>query len=494
MRTPFAHAHRPTRQRLHLATFALAVLAVLAPAAATHAAGKPNVLFIAVDDMNNDLGTYGHPLVKSPHIDRLARMGVRFDRAYCQFPLCGPSRVSVMTGLRPDTLQVFDLKRNFREAVPNAVTLPQMFMRNGYYTARVGKIYHYQVPGDIGTDGLDDPASWNHRINPRGRDMDVQDRVVNLTPGRDIGIGLDYLRWEGGEEELTDGMVATETIRLLEANKDRPFFIAAGFFLPHLPYIAPKKYFDLYPMEKIQVPKKEFDYVLQLPPGARAVAPWPWLGVNETQLRESVQAYWASISYVDTQVGRLLDAIERLGLSKNTIIVFWSDHGYHLGEHGLIKKQSLFENSARVPLIIAGPGVRSQGRASARLVELLDIYPTLAQLAGLSPPKNLEGRSLKPLLDNPNARWDRPAFTQVWRRNIPGRPWGGVYSGHSVRTDRYRYIEWDNARRGAELYDYQTDPEEKRNLVDDPRHAKVVAELRALVRRNWANEYRPPES
>ncbi|MBA4146482.1 MAG: sulfatase [Verrucomicrobia bacterium] len=447
-----------------------------------HAAEKPNVLFIAVDDMNHDLGTFGHPLVKSPNIDRLAKSGVQFDRAYCQFPLCAPSRASVMTGLRPDTVQVFDLTTTFRKALPDQVSLSQLFINNGYYAARVGKIYHYQVPGDIGKDGLDDRKSWNHKVNPIGRDRADKKLVTNLTPGRTLGIGLDYLRSEAADEELTDGKVATETIKLLEANKDKPFFIAAGFYLPHLPFIAPKKYFDLYPIEKVQVPKGPFDYMKDLPVGVMSMRPWPWMGVTETQARDAVQGYWASISYVDAQIGRLLDAVERLGLAKNTIIVFWSDHGYHTGEHGLLKKQSLFENSARSPLIIAHPGAKNKGKSTRRIVEFIDIYPTLAELASLTPPKNLEGKSLKPLLDNPTAKWDRPAFTQVWRASYPG---------HSVRTDRYRYTEWDNGKQGAQLYDYTTDPEEKRNLINDPKHAKVVSELRDLVRKNWANEYRP---
>ncbi|MDO8542334.1 MAG: sulfatase [Opitutaceae bacterium] len=474
--------------RLRYIVFGFALLFRAGSGLAAGAAEKPNVLFIAVDDMNNNLGTFGHPVVKSPQIDRLARMGVQFDRAYCQFPLCSPSRTSLLTGLRPDTIRVFDLKTHFRTVRPDVVTLPQLFMQNGYYTARVGKVYHYQVPGDIGTDGLDDPGSWNARVNPAGRDRADKDKVVNLTPGRELGIGLAYLRSEAADGELTDGMVATETIKLMEANRNKPFFIAAGFYLPHLPYIAPKKYFDLYPFAKIQAPKGPFSYMEALPPGARSMRPWPWMGVDETQLRESLQAYWACISYVDAQVGRLLDALDRLGLARKTLIVFWSDHGYHVGEHGLVKKQSLFENAARSPLIIAGPGVNSKGKASSRVVEFLDIYPTVAALADLTPPGHLEGRSLKPLLDNPAARWDRPAFTQVWR----GPPnFKETFPGHSVRTDRYRYIEWENGKRGAQLYDYETDPEEKRNLIDDPGHAKVAAELKALVRKNWANEFRP---
>ncbi|MDO8542333.1 MAG: sulfatase [Opitutaceae bacterium] len=462
------------------AMFAAALLAIASCPAL--AAGKPNVLFIAIDDLNNDLGTYGHPLVKSPNIDRLAKLGTRFERAYCQFPLCNPSRASLMTGLRPDTVQVFDLARHFRAALPDVVTLPQLFKHNGYHVARVGKIYHYHVPNDIGTDGLDDPPSWHEKVNPSGRDKAEEALITRLSRATVGGVSFSYLRAEGKDEEQTDGMVASETIKLIEQNKDRPFFIAAGFYRPHLPFIAPKKYFDLYAFESVRAPQGPFDYAKRLPPAALAsTKPWPWWGVNERQLREGIQAYWASISFVDAQVGRLLDALERFGLAKNTIIVLFGDHGFHLGEHGLLRKKSLFENSARAPLIIVAPGARQPGNASPRPVEFVDLYPTVADLAGLPVPPQLHGRSLRPLLDNPAAKWDRPAFTQTW--------WG--YPGHSVRTEHYRYIEWDNGRKGTQLYDYATDPGELSNLVDDPKHRKILEDLRGLVRKNWAKEYRP---
>lgn len=447
------------------------------------AVARPNVLFIAIDDLNNDLGTYGHPIVQSPNIDRLAKMGTRFDRAYCQFPICNPSRASMMTGLRPATTKVDDLAKHFRKALPDVVTLPQLFRNNGYYAARVGKIYHYHVPNDIGKDGLDDPASWDHKINPIGRDKAEEHLILRLTKPTAGGVSVSYLRAEGEDEEQTDGMVATETIKLLEANKDKPFFIAAGFYRPHLPFIAPKRYFELYPIEKVEVARGPFEYVKELPAAARAsTQPWPWMGITEDQLRDTTQAYWACISFVDSQVGRLLDALERLGLSDNTIVVLWGDHGYHMGQHGLLRKKSLFEESARSPLIIAAPGAKGKGKASPRVVEFVDIYPTLAELTGLTPPKNLEGKSLKPLLDHPTAKWERPAFTQVSHRSV---------AGHSVRTERYRYIEWDGGKQGAQLYDYETDPGEKRNLIDDPGHAETIAEMKALVRKNWANEHRP---
>lgn len=444
---------------------------------------RPNVLFIAADDMNTHLGCYGHPLVKTPHLDRLAARGVRFDRAYCQFPLCSPSRSSLMTGRRPDVTEVFDLARHFRAALPDVVTLSQMFMSHGYHAARVGKIYHYGNPGQIGTDGLDDPASWHERHNPKGRDKAEEHLLTNHTPKRGLGSSMSFLRAEGADEEQTDGMVATEVIRLMEAKRHTPFFIAAGFYRPHCPFIAPKKYFDLYPLDKVTVPAGPWEYLTAVPPPAlRSTQPHPWFGLNEDQVRESLQAYWASISFVDAQVGRLLESLDRLGLAENTVVVFWSDHGYHVGEHGLWMKMSLFENSARVPLIMAGPGVRARGSGCARTVELLDIFPTLADLCGLEPPAGLDGRSLGPLLQNPEAPWDKPAFTQVWRNG---------FAGHSVRTERHRYVEWDGGRQGAQLYDYESDPEEKQNLIDDPGHAAVAADLRRLVKARWQHEYRP---
>jgi iduronate 2-sulfatase len=442
--------------------------------------GKFNVLFIAVDDMNNDLGCYENPLVQSPHIDRLAREGVKFDRAYCQFPLCSPSRTSVMTGLRPDTTQVFDLQKHFRSVLPDAVTLPQFFQKNGYFVARVGKIYHYGNPGQIGTNGLDDDESWQERINPSGRDKKEEHLLTNYTPKRGLGSSLSFLAAEGSDEEQTDGMVASEIIRLMEREQDRPFFLAAGFYRPHCPYIAPKKYFELYPLDKISLPRIDDGHLEDIPPLALASTnPRPWFGVTEEQARESKQAYYATISFVDAQVGRLLEALDRLKLREKTVIVFWSDHGYHLGEHGLWKKQSNFEESARVPLIVAAPGSKGNGQACLRTVELVDLYPTLSELCGFEAPESLQGASLKRLLDDPQSAWDRAAYTQVQRGDVPG---------HSVRTERWRYIQWNGGKQGQQLYDHERDPQERKNLADDPEHAEIVAELRELVRRNWPAE------
>ncbi len=455
----------------------VAVVAVLAPAGAAFGArSKPNVLFIAVDDMNNDLACFGHPLVKSPSIDRLAAQGVRFERNYCQFPLCSPSRSSLLTGLRPDSTRVFDLQYHFRQDMPDALTLPQMFIRNGYYVARVGKIYHYGNPGDIGTNGLDDRVSWLERFNPAGRDKTTLELdIINYTPKRGLGAAMAFLAdGTGTDEQHTDGKVADQTIRLLEEHKDKPFFIGAGFYKPHCPWVTPKKYFDLYPMDPITLPAISPQTPNNYPRLAlTSTQPWPYFGITPEQARECKRAYYAAISFVDAQIGRVLDAVDRLGLRDNTIIVFWSDNGYHLGEHGLWFKQSCFEESARVPLIISVPGQKTAGQACRRPVELVDLYPTLAELAGLTPPKHLEGFSLRPLLDNPQAPWDHPAYTQVQR---------GADPGHSVRTERWRYTEWALGKRGQELYDHNNDPQELHNLADDAKYAEVVAQMKSLLK------------
>src|SRR5688500_4007668 len=438
------------------------------PAHAQPAARPPNVLVIMADDLNNDMGTFGHPVVKTPNIDRLASRGVRFDRAYTQFPLCSPSRASLMTGLRPDTTRVHDLVTDFRTVLPDVLTLPQLFKRNGYLTARVGKIYHYGNPGQIGTSGLDDPASWDVFDNPSGIDKDEEAVLTNLTPQRGLGSSLSYYASPAPDEAHTDGMVAAETIASLEKNKDRPFFIGAGFYRPHCPFIAPKKYFDLYPANTIRLPATAGDPMTD--PLARwFTTPAHW-GVSEDGQREATRAYYASITFLDANVGRVLDALDRLKLTDNTIVIFISDHGFHLGERGQWMKQTLFERSARAPLIMSGPGVTAKNGSTSRVVEFLDIYPTLAEMTRLSPPAGLQGRSLAPLLRNPRAEWQHPALTQVRRGPAFAQGSGAAgpalsgFMGYSVRTDRWRYTERDGGKRRAELYDEAGDPDELRNV------------------------------
>ncbi|MDE2681583.1 MAG: sulfatase [Verrucomicrobiota bacterium] len=433
-------------------------------------ATKPNVLFIAIDDLAPALRCYGNLIAKTPHIDRLAVSGVRFDRAYNQLPLCNPTRASVMTGLRPDTIKVYDLDRHFRDEVPRAVTLSQTFMRNGWWAGRVGKIYHYNVPASIGTDGFDDPPSWQKTVNPKGRDKTDEGLIFNAEPHRKISGALSWLAAEGADEEQTDGMITTEAIKLMAVRRKigKPFFLGVGFFRPHTPYVAPKKYFAMYPLKDMRLPYAPKGDREDIPTAAFAHNnPVPHYSLDELTCRKALQAYYATISFVDAQVGRLMTALERLGLADNTIVVLWSDHGYHLGEHnGIWQKRTLFEQSARTPLIIRAPNAKGNGTACARIVEFVDIYPTLTDLAGLKPPKALEGRSLRPLLENPLLKWNGTAITQVLRpadKRLP-KP----VMGRSIRTERWRYTDWAEGKSGVELYDHAADPLEFNNLALKP--------------------------
>ncbi len=440
---------------------------------------RPNVLFIAADDMNCDLSAFGKGQVLTPNLERLCKMGVRFDRAYCQQPLCGPSRASLMTGFRPDTLDMHTLKHELRQKNPDVVTLGQLFRNNGYFVARAGKIYHYGNPSQIGTDGNDDPATWDERYNPVGIDRSQQEKITRYGAGRqkDKNLGISMAWWDpvSRDEEHTDGMVASKIIELIKQKKDRPFFLAAGFYNPHCPYVAPKRYFDQHPLEQVTMPDLEEAKrdLADVPPMAvqRDQKNWPYFFKDVTleQARKCKQAYYACNSFVDAQVGRLIDALQENGLMENTIIVFWSDHGYFLGEKGLWYKRKAFERSARMPLVISAPGL-ARDQVCKKPVELVDLYPTLAQLCGLKPPAGLEGASLRPLLVNPNdAQWTKPAVTQVWHNK---KSWG-----YSLRTDRYRYTEWLEGKAGRELYDHQNDREEITNLAERPEQAETVAQL-----------------
>jgi iduronate 2-sulfatase len=449
---------------------------------------KLNVLYIVSDDLNNSLSCYGHEVVKSPRIDELAGRGVRFDRAYCQYPLCNPSRSSFLTGLRPDQTGVLENATQFRKNVPDVVTLPQLFQQAGYFVARVGKLYHYGVPGQIGTDGLDDPPSWMAKFNPKGRDKDDEPQIFATTKGGPLGSTPSWLAAEGADKEQTDGVGAEMTIKLLEQNKDKPFFIACGFYRPHTPYVAPKKYFAMYTPEKAGM--------AFTPPGDRDDIPAPALtttrnDMDEKLQREARQAYFASISFMDQQVGQLLDALDRLKLRDKTIVVFHSDHGYHLGEHGCLwQKQSLFEESARIPLIISAPGSKAAGKGAASVAELVDVYPTIAELCGLKAPAGLPGKSLVPQLADASQPGKGFALTQVRRAGGGGKKAkaakaatgaSGPFPGYSLRTDRYRYTEWDGGKQGAELYDHDKDPHEYTNLAQDPKHAETVKQLSAKL-------------
>jgi iduronate 2-sulfatase len=445
---------------------------------------KLNVLFLIADDLNCDLHCYGHPNVKTPNIDRLAARGVLFRNAYCQFPLCSPSRSSFLTGRRPNATKIVknptagrfstDYKPtpHFREFLPDTITLPQLFRQNGYIAARVGKLFHYGVPGQIGTSGLDDPASWEHVVNPAGRDKAEENKIVTLIP-HSYGGTLSWLAAEGTDVEQTDGLGATAAISLLEEYRDQPFFLAVGFYRPHTPYVAPKRYFEPYKPEEIELPQLSESDRRRIPAAAYASAKKEQETMTDEQRREAIQAYWASISFMDAQVGRVLEALDRLGLADSTVIVMTSDHGYHMYEHGLWQKMSLFENSAHVPLIICAPGAAANGKTSEALVELVDLYPTLADLCNLPPPDYLDGASLRPVLENPSQVVKQAAFTQVLH---------GEMHGCSVRTAHWRYTLWDDGRQGEQLYDMKSDSGETKNLATEARHAKTVAQLRQLVR------------
>lgn len=457
---------------------------------AGHAAEKFNVLYIVSDDLNTRLACYGDNLAQTPNIDRLAQQGVRFDHAYCQYPLCSPSRTSFLTGLRPDNNGVVSNSKTFREKVPDHVTLPQAFKQAGWFTARVGKLYHYAVPAQIGTDGVDDPPSWEKVINPKGRDVTDEEEIFSLRPdlegaSRFAGT-LSWLAAEGTDAEQTDGMTALAVAKMLEENKSRPFFIAAGFFRPHTPYVAPKKYFELYPLDKIKLPNAP-ENVKELFPAPALTIRKDHEAMTDLQRRQAIQAYLASISFMDAQVGLVLDALDRLKLRDKTIIVFQSDHGYHLGEKRLWQKMTLFEECARVPLIIAAPGM-AHGKTCSRIVELVNLYPTLTDLCGIKPTVKLDGLSMRSLLVNPAAPWAHPALTQQQRGAPQGtfdtgkKPATTGFMGYSLRTDRWRYTEWDEGKKGLELYDHFNDPQEMKNLASDPSLQKTRDGLKAQLR------------
>ena len=458
-----------------VAGVAALVISVGAWSSAPQESRRLNVLFLIADDLNNDLGVYGAP-VRSPNIDTLAARGVRFDRTYVQYPLCSPSRSSFLTGRRPNATGVLTnppprnpMSPHFREKLPETITLPQLFRTNGWFVARVGKLYHYGVPNHIGTSSLDDYLSWDLTINPRGRDREIHDRIFSLRPGQ-FGGTVSWLADDGADAEHTDGIAALEAVKLLERFKrnNEPFFLAVGFYRPHTPYVAPKRYFDMYPLERIELPTQSDADRMRAPQAAYRSALKEQDAMTDQQRREAIQAYWGSTTFMDAQVGHVLDAMNRLGLADNTIIVFTSDHGYHLGDHGLWQKMSLFERSARVPLIMAGPAIKGRGAVARGLTELVDLYPTLADLAGLKPTVPLDGLSLVPMLQDPSATVKHAAFTQV--RN-----------GYSIRTDRWRYMEWEEGQQGSQLYDMNADPGETTNLAEDARHGETVKELRARL-------------
>ncbi len=430
------------------------------------AQGRYNVLFIIVDDLRPLLGCYGHPEIHTPNIDRLAQRGTVFNRAYCQTPLCHPSRTSVLTGLRPETTEVFANAVNFREKLPDVVTLPQYFKAAGYHTQSIGKIEHNAL-------ARDDAYSWS---------------VPSWVPPWLPWVPFDPIyspSWQAfdvDDNDLADGRIAEQAVNVLAELQHTQFFLAVGFEKPHLPFYAPRKYYELYAQEDFILPT-----AATLPIDAPSVANNRLDGlreyqdvpddgpISEAKASELVLGYAASISYMDAQVGRVLQQLDALRLSENTVIVFVGDHGFHLGEHGTWRKNTLFEVALRSPLIISVPG-QQPNRVDA-LTELVDIYPTLCDVCQLPIPSGLEGSSFMPVVRQPTLPWKTAAFSQLRRGGIRGR---------SIRTEQYRYTEWGNkGRRGIELYDYGADLNETVNIAELPENVELAAQLSERLHTGW---------
>jgi len=424
---------------------------------------KPNYLFIAVDDLNDWVGALGgHPQAQTPNIDRLAKRGVLFANAHTQAPLCNPSRASLLSGLRPSTTGLYTLQPGVR-AVPRLqdhVMLPQYLAANGYATFTTGKIYH---------DGSIKPAERAREFQEWGTNGPPPYPAKKFVNSPDPIKAMDWGVFPERDEDQGEWKIADDAIAYLKrAKADKPFFLGVGFRYPHVPCFASQKWFDLYPEDKLLMPPVKEDDRADVPEFAWYLhwkLPEPrlsWLRASQ-QWRPLVRAYLATISFMDSQVGRVLEALDASGFADNTIIVLWSDHGWHLGEKGISGKNTLWERSTRVPLIFAGPGIRAGGR-SQRPVELLDLYPTLVELSGLHERPGLQGHSLVKLLRNPQAAWAWPAITTHNQGN------------HAVRSERWRYIRYADG--SEELYDHRNDPHEWTNLARDKRFAAVIREHR----------------
>lgn len=471
--------------------FALLCLAV-APLKAA-----PNVLFIAVDDLRPEMGCYGASHMHTPNLDKLAASGVLFERAYCQVAVCNPSRNSVLSGLRPDTTTILANNKFLRPTLPDVVTLPQHFKNHGYTVLSLGKIFHHSSnePGD-------DPQSWSEPSWYHGKPYqhwftqeseDFISRLKKLPKNKQPRLirGRPFEAAEESDDVYPDGQTAIKAIETLQRLKKegRPFFLGVGFVKPHLPFTCPQKYWDLYPESSIRMPADAapakdapapaFHDLYEL----RTYGDIPKEGdIDEATALKLIRGYRACVSHMDAQLGRVVAELDRLGLRENTLIVLWGDHGYHLGEQGLFTKMTNFELGARVPLIISAPGLKTAGQKSRALVELVDLYPTLADLAGLPVAESLEGTSFTPVLENPARPWKRAAFTEYLRRGKEG------YKGRSLRTDRWRYTEWKNPKgveAGRELYDHENDPQERVNQASLPQHAELVKSLSAQLASGW---------
>ncbi|MEW4487508.1 sulfatase [Thalassoglobus sp. JC818] len=460
--------------RILLKSLFVAVL-LCAASRTSESADQWNVLFIAADDLNCSLGCYGNQDVSSPHLDRLASSGTLFENAYCQQAVCNPSRASLMSGLRPDTISVYDLRTDFRTAQPDAVTIPQRFKNNGYFTRCIGKMFHNM--GD-----LDDEPSWSvpSMLNA-GRHSDTYAIIPEgKKPGSKLGA---HESEDLPDETYRDGKIADLACQQLREFSDEPFFLAVGFWRPHLPFLAPKKYWDRYQRDSLTLPDR-FAPPSNVPEIAlhdsrelKGYGPDPQ-NMSAEERRLLWHGYYASISYLDDQVGKLLKTLEETGLRDKTIVVFWSDHGFHLGQHSLWCKTSCFELDARVPLLISAPGFPEDNRTSS-VVELIDLSPTLAELCGL-PDVDIEGESLVPMMKDPSTSVKKVAITQhprpAYFKAVPEQ------MGYSVTDGRFRYTEWRDWRTGnvtaTELYDHEKDPNEMENLIGSNQYSEAVEQLR----------------
>jgi arylsulfatase A-like enzyme len=468
-----------------LAFLLFLVIAALPPQC--FAAEKMNVMFFAVDDLRPELGCYGSQ-VKSPNLDALAKRGLLFNRAYCQQAVCSPSRTSLLTGRRPDTTKIYDLETHFRDTIPDVVTLPQYFMQNGYHAQSFGKVYH---------GSLNDPKSWSvpHTQNrqPHYSDPKTLEALKKASAdttevgGKNKGPASEIAEVDS-DSQLPDGFIADKAIEAMRQVKDKPFFLAVGFVKPHLPFVAPRRFFDLYPRESIELsPNRKPPQ--GVPPIAltnfaelRAYSDMPKTGpLSDDQARALRRAYYASISFMDAQVGKVIEELDRLGLREKTIIIVWGDHGWHLGDQGLWCKHTNFEIAARTVMMISVPGAKHAGAKTDALTELIDIYPTLCDLAGLPKPGGLEGTSFAPLLDDPARAWKSAAFSQYPRQKD--------VMGHSMRTSKYRYTEWQKGTAkevvARELYDEEKDPLETVNLANEPQQGETIKTLSAQLNAGW---------
>ncbi len=496
------------------------VVALLAAAACGGGEpARPNVLFIAVDDLRPALGAYGDPDIKTPNIDRLAQSGVTFLDAHAQQAVCNPSRTSLMTGLRPDSSRVWDLETDFRNTVPDVVTLPQHFIRNGYYAAVIGKVYHNIIPDslswsepEIKVPGFpyDPDAVYHHRDNLAIQEARKAKIIAEGRQAQSIDqFGLWYLKANATESVdlpdsvYYDGAQTNFAIRKLAdlAKRKQPFFFGVGYYRPHLPFNAPKKYWDLYDRNAIPLARNRFvptdgpEAAINTMRELRGYAdfadvPHPFRGgVTEAQSRLLKHGYYASVSYIDAQIGRLLDQLDSLGLTKNTIVVLWGDHGYKLGEHNSWAKMTNYQIDTHSPLIIRAPGTIPAGLQIRQMVEFVDVYPTLSELAGLAVPAHVQGVSAVPLVKMPTREWKPAVFSQFLRKGIWMAPDGIEYMGYSMLTDRWHYVTWMNWSTkqftAAELYDREADPDENVNLASRPESQAVLKDLEAKRLAGW---------